>query len=56
MIDNLRALYIFAKSVKLGSFRETARALNLSPSVVSYHISKLESDLKIALLTLQADS
>lgn len=50
MIDNLRALYIFAKSVELGSFRETARALNLSPSVVSYHISRLESDLKVALL------
>ena len=50
MIDNLRAMYIFAKSVELGSFRATARALELSPSVVSYHISQLESDLKVALL------
>jgi DNA-binding transcriptional LysR family regulator len=50
MLNNLRAIYIFVKSVELGSFRATAKALELSPSVVSYQISLLESELKVALL------
>lgn len=50
MITNLRAIYIFVKSVELGSFRATARALDLSASVVSYQVSRLESELNVALL------
>lgn len=50
MVTNLRAIYIFVKSVELGSFRATARALDLSASVVSYQISRLEKELNVALL------
>jgi len=50
MLNNLRAIYIFVKSVELGSFRATAKALELSPSVISYQISQLESELEVALL------
>ena len=50
MLNNLRAIYIFVKSVELGSFRATAKALELSPSVVSYQISRLERELEVALL------
>jgi DNA-binding transcriptional LysR family regulator len=32
MIDQLRALAVFAKVVELGSFRAAARALSVSPS------------------------
>ena len=50
MLNHLRAIYIFVKAVELGSFRATAKALSLSPSVVSYQISRLEEDLEVALL------
>ncbi len=50
MIDELRAMAIFAEVVKLGSFRAAAKSLNLSPSVVSYHISQLEQQVGTALL------
>lgn len=50
MIDELRALGIFAKTVEYGSFRAAAKALKLSPSVVSYHISELEHRLGATLL------
>lgn len=50
MIEHLRALAVFAKTVELGSFRAAARALSLSPSVVSHHISKLEEHLALPLL------
>ncbi|HEY5738771.1 MAG TPA: LysR family transcriptional regulator [Gammaproteobacteria bacterium] len=50
MLNHLRAIYIFVKAVELGSFRATAKALSLSPSVVSYQISRLEKDLEVALL------
>lgn len=50
MIDRLRQLAIFAKAVETGSFRGAAKVLDLSPSVVSHHISKLESELGVALL------
>ncbi len=49
MIDRLRQLAIFAKAAEAGSFRGAAQVLDLSPSVVSHHISKLESDLGVAL-------
>jgi len=50
MIDRLRQLAIFAKTIDHGSFRGAARDLRLSPSVVSHHISQLEEHLGIALL------
>ncbi|WP_199153890.1 LysR family transcriptional regulator [Chromobacterium sp. ASV23] len=50
MIDELRALAVFAKTVETGSFRAAARALELSPSVVSHHVSQLETRLGTALL------
>ncbi|MEJ2419022.1 MAG: LysR family transcriptional regulator [Exilibacterium sp.] len=50
MIDDLRAIAIFAKTVELGSFRGAATLLDLSPSVVSHHISQLEERLGVVLL------
>lgn len=50
MIDDLRQIAIFAKTVEYGSFRAAAKALKLSPSVVSHHISQLEERLGVALL------
>lgn len=50
MIDELRALAIFAKVVETGSFRSAANALKLSPSVVGHHVSRLEKRLGVALL------
>jgi DNA-binding transcriptional LysR family regulator len=50
MLDQLRALGIFAKVIETGSFRGAARALSLSPSVVSHHVSALEGRLGVALL------
>lgn len=50
MIDDLKAMAIFAETVKRGSFRAAAKALNLSPSVVSYQITKLEERLGTALI------
>lgn len=50
MIDHLKALAIFATVVDKGSFKAAAGELNLTPSVVSHHISKLEDSLGLALL------
>ncbi len=50
MMDQFRQLAIFAKTVDHGSFRGAALALNLSPSVVSHHVSQLEAHLGVALL------
>ncbi|MBB5016838.1 DNA-binding transcriptional LysR family regulator [Chitinivorax tropicus] len=50
MLDELRAMAVFAKTVELGSFRAAAAALGLAPSVVSHHISQLEKRLGAALL------
>ncbi|MCW3482093.1 LysR family transcriptional regulator [Neisseriaceae bacterium JH1-16] len=50
MIDDLRALAVFAKTVETGSFRAAADALGLSPSVVSHHVAQLEARLGVALL------
>jgi len=50
MLDQLRQVAIFAKTVNHGSFRGAARELRLSPSVVSHHISQLEQHLGVALL------
>lgn len=50
MINELRAIAIFAKTVETGSFRAAAKTLKLSPSVVSHHISLLEERLGVTLL------
>lgn len=50
MIDRLRQMAIFAKTIDHGSFRGAAKELRLSPSVVSHHISQLEENLGIALI------
>ena len=50
MLDELRQIAIFAKTVDHGSFRAAAKALQLSPSVVSHHVGQLEQSLGTALL------
>ncbi len=50
MIDDLKAMAIFAETIKRGSFRAAAKSLNLSPSVVSYQITQLEQRLGTALI------
>lgn len=50
MIDDLRALAIFAETVNQKSFRGAAKLLNLSPSVVSYHVTQLEKRIGRSLL------
>jgi len=50
MINDLKALAIFAELIKQGSFRAAAKSLNLSPSVVSYHINQLELNIGTALI------
>ena len=50
MIDDLKAMALYVQTVELGSFSAAANACNLSPSVVSYHISQLEKKYGTALL------
>src|SRR5262245_60970627 len=50
MLDHLRAMAVFARTVETGSFRGAAKALGLSPSVVSHHVAQLEARLGVALL------
>lgn len=50
MLDQLRTMAIFQTVAELGSFRKAARKLNLSPSVISHHVSQLESQLGLPLL------
>jgi len=50
MLNQLRQIAIFAKTVEHRSFRAAAKVLHLSPSVVSHHIAKLEEELGVALL------
>lgn len=50
MFDELRAIAVFAKTIETGSFRGCAKALGLSPSVVSHHIAQLERKLGLTLL------
>jgi DNA-binding transcriptional LysR family regulator len=50
MLDQLRSLAVFAKVADLGSFRAAARALGLSPSVVSHHVRELEARLALPLI------
>jgi len=41
---------VFRKVVETGTFRVAAKALDLSPSVVSHHVTQLEANLGSALL------
>ncbi|MCZ4282130.1 LysR family transcriptional regulator [Kiloniella laminariae] len=50
MRQNLDRMLVFAAVVEAGSFTEAALNLGLSKSVVSHHISKLESELGTKLL------
>jgi DNA-binding transcriptional LysR family regulator len=50
MFDQMRAMAVFWKVAETGSFRGAAKALGLSPSVVSHHVSSLEDQLGTALL------
>ncbi len=50
MINQLRQMAIFAKTIDHGSFRGAANELALSPSVVSHHIAQLEEHLGVALI------
>lgn len=50
MIDDLRAIAIFAEVIRQGSFRAAAKKLGLSASTVSYNISKLEQRVGTSLL------
>jgi len=50
MIDQLRTMAIFQTVAELGSFRQAAKKLHLSPSVISHHISRLEEELGAPLL------
>lgn len=50
VINELKAMAIFAEVVKQGSFSKAAKSLSLSPSVISYHISQLEEKVGAALI------
>ena len=50
MFDQFKTMAVFRKVVETGTFRAAAKALDLSPSVVSHHISQLEANLGTALL------
>jgi len=50
LINELKAMAIFAEVIDKGSFRAAAKELSLSPSVVSYHISQLEKRVGAALI------
>jgi len=50
MIEDLRAMTLYVRTVEMGSFRGCADSFNLSPSVVSHHISQLEKKYGITLL------
>ena len=50
MLDELRQIAIFAKTIAHGSFKGAAQDLRLAPSVVSHHISQLEDKLGVTLI------
>lgn len=49
ILDELRAMAIFATVVRSGSFAAAARALGLTRAVVSHHIGALETKLGVPL-------
>ena len=50
MLDRLRTMAVFQAVAETGSFRGAAKKLALSPSVVSHHVTQLETHLGLALL------
>lgn len=50
MIDNLKAMAVFAIVVEEKSFRGAANRLSLSPSVISHHVAMLEKRIGVALI------
>ncbi|MCD7111451.1 LysR substrate-binding domain-containing protein [Rhizobium sp. DKSPLA3] len=48
-MNSLSAVRIFESAARLGSFRNAAEELNLSPSAVSHAVTRLERDLGVAL-------
>lgn len=50
IIDNLRAIAIFAEVVEQGAFRAAARELGLAPSRISETVSALEREFEVTLL------
>ena len=50
MLDQMHRMAVFKAVIDVGSFRGAAKVLNLSPSVVSHHVSQLEDHLGFALL------
>lgn len=50
MLDHLRAMAVFQAVAETGSFRGAGRKLSLSPSVISHHVTQLESHFGLALL------
>ncbi len=49
MIDDFKGLAVFVAVTEAGSFSAAGRRLNLSTSVVSHHVSRLESKLGVSL-------
>ncbi|MEM9145551.1 MAG: LysR family transcriptional regulator [Pseudomonadota bacterium] len=50
MLDHFRGLAVFVKVAQTGSFAAAARELRLAPSVVSHHVTQLETRLGVVLL------
>ncbi|MBS1210439.1 MAG: transcriptional regulator LysR family [Proteobacteria bacterium] len=50
MLNQLRSMAVFARVAESGSFRRAAERLGLSASVVSHHITQLETELGVQLL------
>jgi DNA-binding transcriptional LysR family regulator len=50
MIDKLRSMAVFSRVAEAGSFRRAAERLGLSASVVSHHVTQLETELGVQLL------
>ncbi len=50
LIGELRAMAIFAETIRRGSFKAASEKLGLSPSVISYHVSQLEGRVGNALI------
>ncbi|MBC6405864.1 MAG: LysR family transcriptional regulator [Rhodospirillales bacterium] len=49
-MDSLNVMEVFVRVVQAGSFSEAARNLNLTPSVVSKQVSRLENRLGAGLI------
>ncbi len=50
MLNHLRGLAVFARVAELGSFRAAAKQLGISASVVSHHVTALETHLDTPLI------